>query len=198
MNLQVVPLLHFQSFVLHNKSLTFFFISLHNLRTFINSRSWALIKVEYIDMSHHMNIFISQKTVFFPPILRCPVQLVMLSAMPLQQFGVPAVKQLPTKQSQQKLFRSNFLPSSVICLSIVAPVLLLSSSTAQEQMARHCCCPCPKGEQASPQGYLGLTRLAWLLCRCGGSGDFRSLQTLPTAGPLHTPYALPFVASPSR
>lgn len=52
-------------------------------------------------------------------------------------------------------------------------------------------------KQASGQGPGGVTRLAWLLCRHGDGGDFQSLLTLPTAGPLHTPYVLPLIASPS-
>lgn len=46
-------------------------------------------------------------------------------------------------------------------------------------------------------GMSEAARLAWLLCRHGGSGNFQSLQPITTTGPLCTPHVLPLTASPS-
>lgn len=109
-----------------------------------------------------------------------------------------------SNQKQHKLFKKwGFLRSSVICLCMVAPltVILVGSSTAWEGPARPCRCPGCKGNLGKTSKWMGglggLIRLAWLLCRHGGSRDFQSLQTLPTAGPLLTPYVSPLIASPS-
>lgn len=50
-------------------------------------------------------------------------------------------------QNQHKHFKKCFSPSSVICLCMVVPlpVVLVSSSTAREGLAGHCCCPGCKG-----------------------------------------------------
>lgn len=120
----------------------------------------------------------------------CTVQFVMPSAVP-HQSGVPAAKQLPENRVSTNFFISAFLPSFVIYLCIVAPVVLVSSGTVWEGMVRHCHCPSSKGtmvKEANPWELQGGAYKACLapLQRWGQWGFSRPLFSTHCRTLAHT------------
>lgn len=146
-----MPLLCFQYFLLHCKIWKIiFFFSLWHLRIFINSRSWALEKVNYINMiSSYGLFFFGRKTVWSVP----SHPLLPLCSLPCFQLcpcnGLASLlwNSSQNTQNQHKPFKKWVLPSTVICLCTMVPltVILVSCSTAQEGLAGHCRCPGCKG-----------------------------------------------------
>lgn len=135
-------------------------------------------------------------------LLRCAVCRALSCAPPV---WCPCCRTASRKQSQ---YKRAFLPSSVIYLCIVAPIVLVSSSTAWEGMVRHCCCPSSKAtmvKEANPWELQGGAYKAWLppLQRWGQWGFSRllfSTHCRTLAHTLHIPscnLSLPVILSSS-
>lgn len=99
-------------------------------------------------MSSYGN-FLWQKNCFksFLPSFAVLMQFAVLSAVSLQWFGASAVQQLPEHPESTQIFKEVVCTFFCDLLCIVAPltVVLVSSSTARERSAGHCCCPGCKG-----------------------------------------------------
>lgn len=167
-----------------------------NLRSLISCRRWGLEKVDSIYTSHHKIMSMSRKIVLSISshvLLRCAVCRALSCAPPVWW---PCCKTASRKQSQ---YKRAFLPSSVIYLCTVAPIVLVSSSTAWEGMVRHCCYPSSKATMVKEANPWELQWGAYKACLPPlQSGDFQGFSSLPTAGPLHTPYTFPPATSPSQ
>lgn len=144
-----------------------------------------------------MDFFFLAEKLFevFPPILCCPYAVChAFSCVPAMVWRLYCETAPRTPRINTNLLKSGFY---LLLWSVFArwSHWQLSWSAAAQHRKDW---PATAAALAAKETLVRQTRLAWLFCSHRGSGDLQSLQTLPAAGPLHTPCALPLIASPSH